>query len=164
MDDFIVFRCNPENQKKLVYLMLGLNCDVPIIEAIYFLALGSTFQKEWEGFINALQLLLEAKLTQKLQVIPEDRNYSPFKYKSWHLHSLFWNPHGPTAVERKLRCITFVRALVGAINIDKSPDGSLSIETAKGFNISQRTFATDTFRLGQFESTLDAHLALLFKD
>lgn len=163
MDDFIVFRCNPENRRKLIYLMLGLNCTIGIIDALFFLVFGSTFQKEWPGFIKAIQFLLEAKLTQICQKPPEHREYPPFQHRCWQLHSLYWNPHGPTIVGEMSRCITFVRgALMGAINIDKSNDGSLSIETVTGFH--RKKFTTDAFRFSQFDATLDAHLALLFKD
>lgn len=46
MDNDFVFACNQQNQWKLVYLMIALECGSPIVDSLFYLSLG---RHRWVG-------------------------------------------------------------------------------------------------------------------
>jgi hypothetical protein len=167
MDVFLVFRCNPENKGKLLYLMIGLNCNIAIIDAIFFLALGSTFRNEQTGFTNALQFHVEMKINRIMKSTP--RRYiqrTPFHEKHWSRNvEMCWNAHGSTFDENGRLCICVLKGAHWATNIYEDIDGHLLIESERGTRTDRQVFIKqEFFRFGQFNATLDTHLALMFKE
>lgn len=164
MEDFLVFRCSLENQRKLMYLMLGLDCSIGIIDAFFFLVFGYTATNGMEGFIYVLQFHIEAKLNDLFKSRPDYNTGNPFFEKTWpNGVEMFWDPEGKTFEGDERCCATILRGQHWSIDIFESVDGRLTIATERGRRLERRVFfKSDTAGFGQFDATLDAHLKLLF--
>jgi len=168
MEQFLVFRCNLDDQWKLQYFMIALGCDMPIIESLFYTTMGFY---AWPGekkiafihsCIETLKQRIELHLKTTLELDFEDDVFYGCDPIGQHAVTLSWNGNdNENDNENDTLHLVWIYFGMPSSRLNlffkdwTRGKLQISVETKKIQSLQH-------FRFGQINAMLDAHLKLLF--
>lgn len=164
MENFLVFRCSPCDELKLVYFMIVFGCDIPILEALFYTSMGfyawpCSYPSNFSlTCLKTLKHKVEIhKNIQSVYFAKDDMYYDDNEYGARALSLWRDRHHGKTHFIVTIS-FNWSKPCKLRLFIKKKTRGKLQIAVTK----SDELLSKQAFRFGQIDATLDAHLKLLF--
>jgi len=159
MENFLVFRCDGKDLWKLEYFSIGLRCDVPIIEALFYttMAWAAWSYEHGEETKACLLQLCKKKIETFHQIqLQWNKQEMCFEGADDEGKTIKLSVGEETYYEIYACFVAYGRHRRLSITINENEEEQLNV------NVYPYGTTGSLIRPGNFESTLDTHLKLLF--